>query len=261
MSHVQFVALVVVQALGLFFGMLLLLEAGRRFGLRQTARHGAGARSGVGTVDRIVYGLLGLLIGFTFSGAADRFDSRRERIGDEVHAIGVGWEAVDLLPAESQPDIRAGFKRYIDALYTSDLSGVEPPDKFVEDPQITAARRRLWEQAVAAATVPSGERARLVLLPALSSMFVSAERETLARRIHPPRVIYTMLGLTALAAALLGGYALASSPTRNWLYMLGVASAVSISAYVILDLEYPRIGLVRVDPLDEVLSDLHAILK
>lgn len=70
-----------------------------------------------------------------------------------------------------------------------------------------------------------------------------------------------MLGLTALAAALLGGYAFASTPTRNWTYLIGVAAVVSISKYVILDLEYPRIGLVRVDPLDPVLSDLHKTLR
>jgi hypothetical protein len=43
--------------------------------------------------------------------------------------------------------------------------------------------------------------------------------------------------------------------------MIGIAAAVSISSYVILDLEYPRIGLVRVDPLDQVLVDLHKSLR
>jgi hypothetical protein len=261
MTQFRFVALTVALACGLFFGMLILLEAGRRLGLSESAKHGGNARSGVGIVDSVVYSLLGLLIGFSFSGAADRFDRRRERIGDEVHAIGVGWEAIDVLPQESQPAVRAGFKRYLDALYAADTTEVESTDKFLEAPEVTAARRSVWMQAVAVVTVPSGERARLVLLPALREMFVASERERLGRRIHPPTIIYLMLGLTALAAALLGGYAFASTPTRNWTYMIGVAAAVSISTYVILDLEYPRIGLVRVDPLEEVLADLHANLK
>jgi hypothetical protein len=261
MLQFRFVALTLALALGLFVGMVVLLEVGRRFGLRQTEEHGSDARSGVGVVDTVVYALLGLLVGFTFSGAAERFDTRRQRIGDEVHAINVGWEAIDVLPPESQPAVRDGFRRYIDAMYASDLKGGEPPDKFVEDPPVAAARGKLWHEAVAVCTIPSGERARLILLPALSTMFVASENETLARRIHPPKIVFAMLGLTALAAALLGGYALASSLTRNWLYMVGVALAVSVSAYVILDLEYPRIGWVRVDPLDEVLRDIHANLK
>lgn len=261
MTQVSFVALTVAFASALFFGMLLLLEAGRRLGLREAAKHGGNARSGVGIVDGVVYGLLGLLIGFTFSGAADRFDKRRERIGDEVRAIGIGWEAIDVLPRESQPPVRTGFKRYIDALYAADTTEVEPTDKFLDAANVAEARHGVWTQAVAAVTVPSGESARLVLLPALKEMFVAVERERLGRRIHPPAIVYVMLGLTALAAALLGGYAFASTATRNWTYMIGVAAAVSISTYVIVDLEYPRIGLVRVDPLEQVLADLHANLR
>jgi len=260
-SQFRFIALATSLAAGLFLGMLALLELGRRLGLRERAKHGANARSGVGIVDGVVYSLLGLLVGFTFSGAADRFDSRREKIGDEVHRIRVGWEGIDILPPESQMPVRAGFRRYIDALYASDTIERDPSDKFIEAAEIASARHSLWLQAVAACTVPSGERARLILLPALGEMFVASERERLARRIHPPIIVYLMLGLTALAAALLGGYAFASTPTRNWTYMLGVAAAVSVSTYVILDLEYPRIGLFRVDPLHQVLADLHANLK
>ena len=58
-------------------GMLAVLEIGRRIGLSQTARHGPDARIGIGVVDGAVYGLLALLIGFSFSGAAERFDNRR----------------------------------------------------------------------------------------------------------------------------------------------------------------------------------------
>jgi hypothetical protein len=260
-THTWFLAVTSTLVVGLFLGMLLFLEAGRRLGLRESAKHGANARSGVGIVDGIVYALLGLLIGFTFSHAADRFDTRRERIGDEVHAIAVGWEAIDVLPPESQPPVRLGFTRYLDAVYAVDTTDEDRGDMYIEPAAVTTARHAAWRQAVAAVTIPSGERARLVLLPALSQMFVAAERERLGRRIHPPKIVYLMLGLTALAAALLGGYAFASTPTRNWTYLIGVAAAVSISTYVILDLEYPRIGLVRVDPLDQVLMDLHRTLR
>ena len=197
MTQSWFVALTSALAISLFLGMLLLLECGRRLGLRESAKHGASARSGVGVVDGVVYSLLGLLIGFTFSGAANRFDARRLRIGDVVHAIGVAWEAIDVLPPESQPPIRAGFKEYLDALLAADTTQ-EPPsaDKFLEASDVTKARHAVWLQAVAAVSVPSGERARLVLLPALREMFVSAERERIARLIHPPKIIYVMLGLT-----------------------------------------------------------------
>jgi hypothetical protein len=67
----------------LFAGILLLLEAGRRFGIRRKHdREEEGA--GFGAVEGAVFGLLGLLIAFTFS--ADRFNARRTLIADEANA-------------------------------------------------------------------------------------------------------------------------------------------------------------------------------
>jgi hypothetical protein len=63
-------------AIALFGSMLLFLELGWRFGVRQMAKHGDAARAGVGKADAPVYALFGLLLGFTFSGASARFDRR-----------------------------------------------------------------------------------------------------------------------------------------------------------------------------------------
>lgn len=61
----------------LFLGMLLLLDVGRRIGIRRLAIEAERARAGFGVIDGAVFGLLGLLIAFTFSSAASRFDARR----------------------------------------------------------------------------------------------------------------------------------------------------------------------------------------
>jgi phosphotransferase system glucose/maltose/N-acetylglucosamine-specific IIC component len=67
-------------AMGLFLGMLVLLEVGRRIGARRLAQDPEGVEAGVGTMEGAVFALLGLLIAFTFSGAASRFDTRRQLI-------------------------------------------------------------------------------------------------------------------------------------------------------------------------------------
>ena len=73
MDHGTYVLLF---AIGLFLGMLILLEVGRRIGVHRLAKDPQGAEAGVGTVEGAVFALLGLLIAFTFSGAATRFDSK-----------------------------------------------------------------------------------------------------------------------------------------------------------------------------------------
>src|SRR5437867_6093475 len=85
MSHAVTVFLFTV---GLFFGMLLFLEIGRRIGIRRMKEDGGTAGEGVGAVDGAVFALLGLLIAFTFSGASARFDTRRQLIVEETNDIG-----------------------------------------------------------------------------------------------------------------------------------------------------------------------------
>ena len=98
-----------IYTLGLLVGMLFLLEVGRRIGLWRMAVDTEGARAGIGTVEGALLALLGLLIAFSFSGAAARFDARRQQIIDEANDIGSAYMLVDLLPSEAQPPLRDKF--------------------------------------------------------------------------------------------------------------------------------------------------------
>ncbi len=74
-------------ALSLFLGMLLFMEVGRRTGIRRVARDPDASKAKLGAMEAAVYGLMGLLRAFTFSGAAARFDTRRNLIVEETNAI------------------------------------------------------------------------------------------------------------------------------------------------------------------------------
>ena len=253
--------LAILLAAALFGGMLLFLDLGWRFGVRQMAKHGDVARAGVGKADALVYALFGLLIGFTFSGAASRFDRRRELAAQQVNAIGTAWLRVDALPAEAQLPVRSAFHAYVDALiamYQSEPSGV---DALREPAAVTRARDDVWTRSVAASLNATGERARMLLLPSLNEMFAVAESERLARRIHSPALIFLMLAISALASAVFVGYALGGSPRRNWMYMLGSAATVAVAMYVIIELEFPRLGTLRANSIDQALVELRTTMK
>jgi len=83
----------------------------------------------------------------------------------------------------------------------------------------------------------------------------------MAGQIHPPIIIFALLFGLALVSSLLVGYGMASSKDRNWLHMLGLAFVMAVSVYVILDIEYPRLGFIRVDAFDQALIDLRAEMK
>jgi Na+-driven multidrug efflux pump len=248
-------------ALALFFGMLILLEIGRRIGSRRIAKDPEGARAGAGAVEGAVFGLLGLLIAFTFSGAALRFDTRRQLIVEETNDIGTAYLRLDLLSADAQAPLRENFRRYLD-------SRLEIYRKL---PDLTAAKAELvnttrlqgeiWRQAVAASHAQGSlPAAPMLLLPALNAMFDISTTRVMAAQIHPPVIIFLMLFGLALASALLAGYAMGAK-SRNWLHMVGFAAITAFAIYVILDMEYPRLGLIRVDTFDQALVDLRNSMK
>jgi hypothetical protein len=74
-------------------------------------------------------------------------------------------------------------------------------------------------------------------------------------------VIFFLLGGIALASSLFAGYGMAEASGRSALHVFGFAAIVTLSVYVILDLEYPRLGLIRVDALDQLLADVRDGMK
>src|SRR5215813_5349053 len=223
-------------------GMLVVFEVGRRLGQRRLARDPQGAGEGFAPIDGAIFGLLGLLIAFTFSGAASRFDTRRELIVEEANDIGTAYLRHDLLPAAAQPPLRDLFRRYTDSRLETyrklpDLAAAE-----AELARSAALQNDIWTQAVTACR-QADPPVSMLLLPALNTMIDITTTRTMAAYTHPPMVVFAMLALLGLGSALLAGDGMAAGKRRSWLYMLAFVVSIAITAYVILDLEYPRVGL------------------
>ena len=246
---------------GLFVSMLVLLETSRRLGLRRLAQDSEAAQAGFGVVGGAIFALMGLLIAFTFSGAASRFDTRRQLVGEEANAIGTSYLRLDLLPANAQAVLRESFRQYVEARL----------DAYRKLPEVVAAKQALahaaqfqgqiWSQALAACQV-GPQAATMLLLPSLNAMIDITTTRSVATQIHPPLVIFAMLCVLALASSLLAGYSMAGGRLSScWMHMLAFAVIMAVTVYVILDLEYPRLGLIRVDAVDQVLVDLRDSMK
>src|SRR5262245_16861560 len=96
-----FLILLVLTA-GLLLGMLLCMEIGRRIAIRTASQDPGKLSAGLGALDGAIFGMMGLLLAFTFSGAAARFDARRGLIVEESNDIGTAYLRLDLLPASAQ---------------------------------------------------------------------------------------------------------------------------------------------------------------
>ena len=224
-------------AAALFAGMLLAQEIGLRVGRRRLAAEGEGARTGLGAIEGAVFGLMGLMIAFAFHGAASRFDARRDLIVREANDIGTAYLRLDLLPPAAQPRLRELFRRYVDARL----------EVYRRLPDVAAARE--------------APQATMLLLPALNAMIDITTNRTVALQTHPPLLVFGMLGFLAVACSLLAGYGMAGAPSRSILHVLGFVSILTLTVYVILDYEFPRSGLIRIDAADHLLVDVRQSMR
>jgi hypothetical protein len=244
----------------LFCGMLVLLEVGRQLGLRRHTNVDA-ERGGLGAVEGAVFALFGLLLAFTFSGAASRFNEKRWLVADEANGIGTAYLRLQLVPEGPRHDLQELFRRYVD-------SRIETyrrlPDMAAAEIEMVKSRNlqnEIWTAAVVATKLPdSHPDSGKLLLPALNGMIDITTTRGMALQIHPPRIIYTLLFGLGLLCSLLAGYRMASDK-RSWLHILGFTVITVVVAYVILDVEYPRGGLIHIQTADQFLVRVREDMK
>jgi hypothetical protein len=249
-----------VAAIGAFVAAMIgAIEIGRRMGRIAFAASDATARpAGLAAVEAVAFGLLGLLLAFTFSGAAARLDARRAQIVDEANAIGTAWLRLDVLPSAAQPTLRDAFRRYTDsrvALYrTFSQAGWEAAR--VEYVRSAGLQSEIWAGAVAACReAPS---TAVVVLPPINEMFDIASTRFAAARMHPPVIVYVVLAVISLVCGFLVGYEMGATAAPSRAHMLVLAAILSLTLYVILDFEYPRLGIIRIDDFDRLIADVRA---
>ena len=248
-------------SVALTVGIVAMIEVGRKFRLRDNRRHGEDAGKGLGPVDGAVFGLMGLLLAFTFSGAATRLDVRRQQIVDEANNIGTAYLRLDLVPPEARPPLKEKFRQYLDARLAAydampDINKAKA--KFAE---ADVLQQEIWNDAVAAVGGLPHPQAATLLLPAINEMFDIAATRLAATRMHPPLLIYAMLLVVAMICSLLAGYDMGTESGRNWFHILAFAVMLGGAVYVIVDLEYPRVGLIRIDSFDELLVDVRQQMR
>lgn len=245
---------------GLFLGMLVCLEIGRRIGLWRMRRMPKGtevAQAGLGVVEGAFFGLFSLLVAFSFSGAAGRFDERRTLIVEEANDIGTAYLRLDVLAPEAQPALRDLFRRYTESRIETYRKLPDLDAAMKELARSIALQGQIWRQAVAATRAEgSHPSAAMLVLPALNQMIDITTTRTMAARTHPPKIIYHLLFGMGLICAAIAGHGMAAASSRAWAHIIGFALIMSLSIFVILDIEYPRLGFIRVDAHDLALAEV-----
>ena len=138
------------------------------------------------------------------------------------------------------------------------------PDIDASDAQAAIAvalQNEIWAATlVALKDAPS--QATIVVIPALNQMIDVTTTRAIAQHTHTPRLIFVAVLFLTLACSLLAGFVLANARTRNvWVYIVTFAVMMTLTIYIIFDLDYPRFGIIRLDFADKALFDVLAGMK
>jgi hypothetical protein len=241
-----------------FAGIMACLELGYRLGCRHSKQT---AHEGIGAIEAAVFALLGLLLAFSFGGGTSRLDTRRQLIIEEANAIGTAYLRLDMLARTDQPEMRRLFREYLNArlqVYQ------KLPDSEAAEQQMKLAgaiQQKLWSQAVNASLANPTPAVALLVLPAINQMIDVTTSRRVALYTHLPSLVLVMLMMVALFSGLLAGYTMAKRASRSWLHTVVYAFVVSVTIYAVIDLDYPRSGLIRLDAADNALEELRDSIR
>ncbi len=247
---------IALAALVLMAGMLGTFAIGHRQGERRLANTSIGKLRGV--VETPVFSVLGLLLAFAFYGANGRLDYHRQLTVDEANAISTAYLRIDLLP-RGQDAVRASFRAYLDTrieLYRQSGEDVAT----VRGRAATAAiQAQIWREANAACPPADCPAATANLVYAsLNTMFDLATKQMISTRLHPPEIVFAMLFVLALVGTFLIGFDLAGVKPKAWAHILTLPVLLSLIFFVILDVEFPRRGVIRLDDYDQLFTAIRA---
>jgi hypothetical protein len=244
----------------LFVAMVVCLEIGYRFAARRV-RLQVAAHEGISSNEAATFALLGLLLGFAFSGALGRFDSRRTLIIEEVNAIGTAYLRLDLAPADDQPHLRRLFREYLDARIRVFATPRDLEETSRSVAVAEAIQKRIWASVVESAHRDASQNVARVVVPAINEMIDITTFRTVALHAGIPGAILTLLLVVALCSAMTAGYAMAKRGHRSILHIVLYATSIALTIYVVLDLENPRLGLIRLDATDRILEALRDSIR
>lgn len=240
----------------IFLFLSLGVFVGRKFGHWQLKRDSRKQLVVVQVAEAAVFALLGLMVAFSFSGAYERFEARKIYIIDEANAIDTAFMRLDLLAPDTRPALRQSFREYLDTRLAAYKHLPDFESSSVEYAKSLRLKQQIWDQTIAACHVTDSQVATQLVIESVNTMFEIANTRYAIKNIHPPLAVFCMLLGLAFLSAFLAGYCTAKDKVKQLIYVLAYLVIITLIIYIILDLEFPRVGMIHVNSFDSILVDI-----
>jgi len=227
----------------LFF---LIFEVGYRIARKRQTTIDETTKAWFTAIYSAILAMLGLLLGFSYSMAQQRFEVRKQLVVQEANAIGTTYLRAGWLPEPYRGDVAKLLRQYVDARLPKDLGSRNNIDELVQNVSVLSERLldQMWVRAV--------EVAKKNPTPVVS-LFLSALNETIDLHVKRlaqfqnriPNSVLLLLYLFTSVAMFITGYGSGLRPQRLVLPIVAMVVLVSTALYVVVDLDRPQ-GIINV---------------
>jgi hypothetical protein len=234
-------------------------EVGFRLGRRPAKQTPENTKSQLLTVEAGVLGVLGLLLAFTMSMAVTRFEVRKQLVLEEANAIGNAYLRAQLLPPPEAKELADLLRAYTD---------VRVPQKESRGyEQIIAMRQQsaplqdaFWQRAAAYGQKDPNPVRSGLLLQSLNDVIDLDAARWMALLNHVPETVIYVIAMVALLALMVVGFTFGVGGRRQLFSTCVLSLSITLVLAVIVDLDRPRGGLIRVSqqPLLDLQKRLHS---
>lgn len=216
---------------------------------------------GLGPVEASLFGLLALMLAFTFGEADSRFDARRTIIITEANNIGTAILRADMYADSERIAFKKDFAQYIKARisYYDARRNADKINTAKETGNKYAAL--LWARATRLSKAPANLAASNQMIPALNEMIdITTVREAALNATVPESVLALLFGISLICSFFVG-YCVAHDKKLNRLAVGGFILLTAMVIYVILDLDRPRRGIINLDRNEQYIKNLRIMVE
>jgi hypothetical protein len=167
-----------------------------------------------------------------------------------------GYLQVDLMPSADQSQLRTLMKDYLRTRLNcyrlrSNLAAYQ-----LETLHSYQIQDQLWQSVIKSNDYKVDRRAALTLLSTLSELRSLTTSRKILTNFHPPMIIMLFLLTLSLVASFLLGYQISMLKKKSWPHIFLFLAFVAFTNYLIIDLEYPKVGWIQIDDSEIMIRNI-----
>ncbi|NEU09565.1 hypothetical protein GZH53_14660 [Flavihumibacter sp. R14] len=237
----QIAGMFVIPLLAVIVPMII----GQRYGMYHRRHRAEIQHTAIESVVATSNALLAFMLAFTFQISANRYETRKELLLEEVKNIRMVYLRAGLIPEPYRSGTRKHLVEYVDLIVglsndRSKLREVIRRNREILD--------TLWTYAEALAVKNGGSEAYALYTSALNELvYANYKRLSMVLVYRIPVAVLWGLLIIGVISMLILGYQFGVSGRGNLTINFMLATIFAVVMFLILDLDRPEVGVTQVD--------------